>query len=92
MRSLTNEQLAHLEVLHSAILYARRISQDTSKIESLLLVADLMDAVHNTPSYIANMYCPTEEYVKLYYSTFDKKHSNIISLVGTFNNALTKHA
>lgn len=87
MSNLTKEQQAHLQVLNSAILYARNASYEL-KNENLILVADLMDAVHNTPTYIANMYCPSEEYVQLYYAAFDKKHQNSISLVGTFNAAL----
>lgn len=87
MSNLTKEQRAHLQVLNSAILYARNISYKLNN-ENLPLVADLMDAVHNTPTYIADMYCPTEDYVKLYYAAFDKKHPNAISLVSAFYAAL----
>lgn len=90
MNNLTGEQLAHREVLRSAILYVRAVSYDGSKNDSSLLVADLMDAVHNAPSFIVNMYSSTEEYVKLYYSVFDKKYPNTISLVRIFNSALEK--
>lgn len=90
MNNLTGEQLAHMEVLRSAILYVRAVSYDGSKNDSSLLVADLMDAVHNAPSFIVNMYSSTEEYVKLYYSVFDKKYPNTISLVRIFNSALEK--
>ena len=87
MSNLTKEQRAHLQVLKLAILYARNASYEL-KNENQILVADLMDAVHNTPTYIEKMYCPSEEYVQLYYAAFDKKHRNSISLVSTFNAAL----
>ena len=87
MCNLTKEQRAHLQVLNMAILYARNFSYEL-KSEKQILVAELMDAVHNTPTYIANMYCPTEAYVNLYYAAFDKKHPNTISLVKIFDAAL----
>ena len=57
------------------------------------LIADLMDAIHNTPEQIIRGFCSTDEYVRTYYEAFDKKHpENYISLVDVFNESVKSNA
>ncbi|ESP91516.1 hypothetical protein [Pseudoalteromonas luteoviolacea] len=97
---LSKEALAHLEVIAQVTIHLRFLGyQATSSKNSSLfslfkrsnsldsqLVADLMDAIHNTPAQISQPFCSTEEYIKLYYRSFDQKYPNSISLETIFKN------
>lgn len=84
---MTDEQLAHIKVLESSILYARRIC-NVAKGENSLMIADLMDAIHDTPAYLATMYCPSQEYIAMHYAAFDNKYPQSLSLIQTYYAAL----
>ncbi|KZX02234.1 hypothetical protein JL49_01565 [Pseudoalteromonas luteoviolacea] len=97
---LSKDALAHLEVMSQVTIYLRSLGFKTrsSKRFTLFglfkrsntldskLVADLMDATHNTPAQVSKPLCSTEEYIKMYYRSFDLKHPNSISLEAIFKN------
>ena len=104
---LSAENLAHLEVIYEATVQARNLGFRgsvkkrrtifnlfrTDQDNNSELIADLMDAIHNTPGQIAKPFCATEEYVRTYYEAFDKKHpNNYISLVGVFSESVKSEA
>jgi len=96
--NLDRDALAHLEVIYRVTIHLRLLGWEGSNNQkpSLLsfsnrsrtlnpdFVADLMDAIHNTPSQISKPYCPTQEYVEMYYRDFDRKHPKTISLETIF--------
>lgn len=82
---LSPEAQAHLEVLYQATLIARSLSWDNSNGAKSELVADLMDAVHNIPSHLKSAVITEQEFVEMYYETFDKKHPMTVSLVKIYS-------
>lgn len=98
--SLSKDALAHLEVMTQVTMYIRSLGLKTRSPKSFTLfglfnrestldselVADLMDAIHNTPAQVSKPFCTTEEYIKTYYRSFDLKHPNSISIEAIFKN------
>jgi len=70
MNELNNNIMGHLAVLRHAILLARRLAREPAKNDH---IHDLMDAIHNTPTYIANPSMSEDEYLELYYKPYDEK-------------------
>lgn len=88
MNQLSKEQSAHLEVVRTAILYARNELYRVDENSNVEILADLLDAIHNTPEFVAKMFCSSSEYVNIYYASFDKKYPDSISLVSAYYQAL----
>ncbi|HBC89442.1 MAG TPA: hypothetical protein DCZ94_21095 [Lentisphaeria bacterium] len=70
MKKFNCDIQGHLVVLSHAIILARMLSKTDSEREHLF---DLMDAVHNTPSYISNPESWGADYISAYYAPYDKK-------------------
>ncbi|MBQ4835708.1 hypothetical protein [Pseudoalteromonas luteoviolacea] len=97
---LSKDALAHLEVISQVTNHLRSLGFKATRTKSSWLfslfkpsyplnsqlVADLMDAIHNTPVQISQPFCSTEEYIKLYYRSFDHKYPNSISLETIFKS------
>lgn len=91
MNKLSKERCAHLEVVKTAILYARNELYRFDRNNKVGILADLLDAIHNTPEFVEKMFCSSSEYVNIYYESFDKKHPDSISLVSTYYQALNEN-
>ncbi|MXR68645.1 hypothetical protein GNT65_08165 [Shewanella sp. JBTF-M18] len=98
--SLSKDALAHLEVMTQVTMYLRSLGFKARGSKSFTLfglfkrsntldselVADLMDAIQNTPAQVSKPFCSTEEYIKIYYRSFDLKYPNSISLEAIFKS------
>ena len=91
MNQLSKEQSAHLEVVKTAILYARNELYRVDENRKVGILSDLLDAIHNTPEFVEKMFCSSSEYVNIYYESFDKKYPDSISLVSTYYQALNEN-
>lgn len=76
---------AHLKVIREATVFARYMCM---KSESLPIIHDLMDAIHNTTEHIEQDFWKDEEFLKMYYSPYDKKWgSKGLILIDIYNEA-----
>ncbi len=91
MNQLSKEQCAHLEVVKTAILYTRNELYRVDDNSKVGILADLLDAIHNTPEFVEKMFCSSAEYVNIYYESFDKKYPDSISLVSAYYQALNEN-
>jgi hypothetical protein len=74
----------HLEVIHRVTIHSRSICESDQFRDERF---DLMDAVHNTATFIANPWTENIEYIWTYYFAFDKKwNSKSISLIDAYNS------
>jgi hypothetical protein len=94
---MEKEAAAHLMLLHEVSIHLRGITHDSEAPNGVFgkkpgldsrYVADLMDAIHNTPIYISRPFCGNLEYIDMYYQPFDKKYNGRFSLVKKYYEIL----
>ena len=75
---------AHLNVMSEAIIFGRYLC---SQKEASAQAVELLDAIHNTASFIQKPFCKNSEYISLYYEPYDSKWKNSgISLVEIYKS------